>query len=158
MAITGLKPREFTWVINQRLAVSQRIGGHGFQHRRVRREEELTWLDQNGINAVLSLLPGNQNLSSYTEMGFKVMHIPLPETFDLESDIPVLFEALDGLLADPKAVVLLHRDIIDDTIAGLLAGYLVHAGYLSDPIQATAIVQEILGRPLGPLARSMIPT
>lgn len=52
----------------------------------------------------------------------------------------------------------MHRDIIDDTIAGLLAGYLVHANYLADPIKATAIVQEILGRPLGPLARSMIPT
>lgn len=158
MAITGLKPREFTWVINQRLAVSQRIGGHGFQHRRVRREEELTWLDQNGINAVLSLLPGNQNLSSYREMGFRVMHVPLPEVFDVETDIPVLFEALDTILVDPRAVVLMHRDIIDDTIAGLLAGYLVHADYLGDPIQATAIVQEILGRPLGPLARSMIPT
>lgn len=158
MAITGLKPREFTWVIDRRLAVSQRIGGHGFQHRRVRREEELTWLEQNGINAVLSLLPGNQNLSSYQEMGFRVMHVPLPELFDVETDLPVLFDAIDTMLEDPKAVVLLHRDIIDDTIAGLLAGYLVHADFLGDPIKATAIVQEILGRPLGPLARSMIPT
>ena len=156
--MAGLEPRGFKWVIAGRLAISERIGGYGFQHRRVRREEELTWLDQNGINAVLSLLPGNQNLSSYREMGFSVMHVPLPETFDIESDIPVLFDALDTMLEDPKAVVLMHRDIIDDTIAGLLDGYLVHAGYLADPIKATAIVQEILGRPLGPLGRSMIPT
>ena len=32
--ITGLKPRGFTWVIADRLAVSERIGGFGFQHRR----------------------------------------------------------------------------------------------------------------------------
>ena len=42
--ITGLKPRNFVWVIADRLAVSERIGGNGFQHRRVRRDEEITWL------------------------------------------------------------------------------------------------------------------
>ena len=41
--VTGLEPRGFTWVIAGRLAVSERVGGHGFQHRRVRREEEIAW-------------------------------------------------------------------------------------------------------------------
>ena len=63
--LTGLEPREFTWVISDRLAVSERIGGHGFQHRRVRREEEITWLLHHGVTAVLSLLDGNQNLAAY---------------------------------------------------------------------------------------------
>ena len=65
----GLEPRGFTWVIARRLAVSERIGGYGFQHRRVRREEEIAWLRANGINAVLSLLDGNQNLAAYEKAG-----------------------------------------------------------------------------------------
>ena len=76
---TGLKPREFTWVIADSLATSERIGGHGFQHRRVRREEEITWLKDAGITTVVSLLPGNQNLASYESAGFSVLHQPLED-------------------------------------------------------------------------------
>jgi len=42
-------------------------------------------------------------------------------------------------------------------MAGLLAGYLVHSGLIEDPIIATAAIQEILKRPLGPAARAVIP-
>ena len=47
--LTGLEPRGFRWVIKDRLATSERIGGYGFQHRRVRREEEIIWLTEQGI-------------------------------------------------------------------------------------------------------------
>ena len=64
--MTGLKPREFVWVIAGRLAVCERIGGYGFQHRRVRREEEITGLrNEAKITTIVSLLPGNQNVNSY---------------------------------------------------------------------------------------------
>ena len=46
---------------------------------------------------------------------------------------------------------------IDDALAGLLGGYLVHSGLLDNPVLAVAVIQEILGRPLGPVGRSMIP-
>lgn len=153
--MTGLEPREFTWVISDRLAVSERIGGHGFQHRRIRREEELAWLRANGVTAVLSLLDGNQNLASYEAAGFDVGHTPL---VDLEPEtIQEVFDAIHGLLAEPEGVVLVHRDIIDDAVAGLMAGYLVHSGLIGDPIVATAAIQEILKRPLGPEGRAIIP-
>ena len=68
--VAGLKPRGFTWVINDRLAVSDRVGGSGFQHRRVRREEEITWLvEEASINTIVSMLPGNQNLAAYRQAG-----------------------------------------------------------------------------------------
>ena len=52
--MTGLKPREFVWVIAGRLAVCERIGGYGFQHRRVRREEEITWLrNEARVNSIV---------------------------------------------------------------------------------------------------------
>lgn len=154
--MTGLKPREFVWVIAGRLAVCERIGGYGFQHRRVRREEEIIWLrNEAHVNTIVSLLPSNQNVYAYREAGFKVIHRPFsPE--DEEGDLTPFFASLDGALADRTSIVLVHRDFIDEGIGGLLAGYLVHAGYIEDPIIASAVIQEILGRPLGPKARAMI--
>lgn len=154
---TGLKPREFVWVIQNRLAASERIGGHGFQHRRVRREEEITWLRSSGITHVVSLLVGNQNLASYEEAGLATRHEPLETEFGSE-DIDRIFAAIEAALEDPAAVVLVHRDYLDDTVAGILAGYLVHSGLLDDQILAAAVVQEIIGRPIGPEGRALIPS
>ena len=50
-----------------------------------------------------------------------------------------------------------HRDLVDDTMAGILAGYLVYSQLVDDPILASALIQEILKRPLGPEGRSLIP-
>lgn len=155
--MTGLKPRDFVWVIAGRLAVSQRIGGHGFQHRRVRREEEIVWLSRDAsINTLVSLLPGNQNVSSYEEAGFSVVHEPLSADFVATADVPRVLAAIHSALSNPKAVVLVHRDLVDETMAGLLASYLIYSGMIDDPIKAAAVIQEILGRPLGPEARTMM--
>lgn len=155
--MTGLKPRDFVWVIAGRLAVSQRIGGHGFQHRRVRREEEIVWLKNDAkITTVVSLLSGNQNVNAYEDVEFNVYHEPLPQEFEMDADLPRVLGTLDKALSEPGAVVLVHRDTVDDTIAGVLGGYLIYSGLLSDPIKAAAVIQEILGRPLGPLGRSMM--
>ncbi|MBS1195716.1 MAG: hypothetical protein H6R33_436 [Actinobacteria bacterium] len=152
--MTGLEPRGFTWVISGRLAVSERVGGYGFQHRRVRREEEIVWLKGVGINTVLSLLPGNQNLASYTAAGLTAVHEPLAELEPAAAER--VFATLRALQRD-RRVVLLHRDTIDDAVAGILAGYLVYSGLLDSPIKATTMIQEILRRPLGPEARAVIP-
>lgn len=153
--MTGLEPRDFTWVIQGRLAVAERIGGYGFQHRRVRREEEIAWLLNSGVSAVLSLLEGNQNIASYEDSGLTAYHEPL---VDLESGtVRRVFATMDLALAVPDTVLLVHRDIIDDAVAGILAGFLVHSGLIDDSIVAMAAIQEILKRPLGPEARAIIP-
>ena len=153
--MTGLEPREFTWVIQSRLAVAERVGGYGFQHRRVRREEEITWLKNAGITCILSLLDGNQNIASYEESELVAYHEPLS---DLDPDVVrAVFDAMDRALSSPDEVLLIHRDIIDDAVAGVLAGYLVHSGLIDDPIVAIAAIQEILKRPLGPEARAIVP-
>ena len=76
--MAGLEPRGFIWVIARRLALSERIGGHGLQHRRVRRSEEIDWLRDEGCTDVLSLLAGNQNLAAYREVGIRAHHVALP--------------------------------------------------------------------------------
>ncbi len=153
---TGLEPRGFHWVIKDRLAVSERIGGYGFQHRRVRREEEIIWLQDHGVNSVLSLLGSNQNSTAYESAGLAF------SSYQVESDIepeeaPKVFAAIAAALAPPDAVVLVHKDTIDDTLAGLLAGYLIYSEMLDDPILATDVIQRILARAIGPEGRRLIP-
>ena len=155
--MAGLEPRGFKWVIAGKLAVSERIGGHGFQHRRVRREEEILWLKDQGINTVVSLLPGNQNQAAYEGAGFSYFNMPIVGALD-PADIDDVFAVLDEASRPEGASVLVHRDLIDDTIVGILGGLLVHAGLIKDPIIATSIIQEITGRPLGPEGRRLIPT
>src|SRR5690606_33557019 len=67
------------------------------------------------------------------------------------------FTTLDQALARNRARVLVHRENIDDTLGGLLGGYLVKSGLIKDTILATAVIQQILGRPLGPEGRALIP-
>ena len=155
--MAGLEPRGFKWVIAGRLAVSERIGGHGFQHRRVRREEEIVWLQDQGINTVFSLLPGNQNQAAYELAGLTYHNEAIGVELDAER-VTQIFEALDEALSAQSASVLVHRDVIDDVVVGLLGGYLVHAGLIQDPVVATSIIQEITGRPLGPEGRRLIPS
>ena len=155
--ITGLEPRAFRWVIAGRLAISERIGGYGFQHRRVRREEEITWLGEHGINAVLSFLPGNQNQAAYEAAGFAFSSYPIEGKLEEQDEIDAVFAAIDDALAPEATAVLIHRDTIDDMLAGLLAVYLVHSGLVEDPILATDVIQKIVGRPIGPEGRKLIP-
>lgn len=155
--MAGLEPRGFKWVIAGKLAVSERIGGYGFQHRRVRREEEIAWLSEQGIDAVLSLLPGNQNQAAYESAGFSFYNHPIDEELEPE-DAGDVFAALDDALVTDERSLLVHRDLIDDLVVGLLGGYLVHAGLVKEPIIATSVIQEIVGRPIGPEGRRLIPS
>ena len=144
-------------MINDRLSVSDRVGGSGFQHRRVRREEEITWLvEHGGINTIVSMLPANQNLSAYRQAGIATYSVPVRNPIESD-DVGRFFNTLDKALDRGHARVLVHREVIDDTVGGLLGGYLVTSGLLDDPILALAVIQEILGRALGPDGRSLIP-
>ena len=154
---TGLKPRDFAWVIGNRLATSARIGGQGFQHRRVRRQEEIAWLVDEGFTTVVSLLPGTQNVNSYEAAGLDVSLAPV----ELDSEQAVVeraFATIHEALAKPWARVLVHRDFVDDTVAGVLAGYVVYSGLVDDERLATMAIQAVIGRPLGPGARALIPS
>ena len=153
---TGLKPRDFHWIIRDKLAVSQRIGGCGSQHRRIRRAEELTWIVEEGFTGILSLLEGNQNLSAYRVAGLGALHSPSPTPLTPEYAERICAHLKKALEAK-GSMILVHKDILDDGMTGLLGGYLVRSVLLDDPIRAMAVIQEIVARPLGPLGRSLIP-
>lgn len=154
---TGSEPRDFAWVIQDRLATSSRVGGQGIQHRRVRREQEISWLVEAGFNTVVSLLPGNQNVRSYERAGIEVHLAPVDNDHEEEA-VAHAFEILEKALADPDCKVLVHRDFVDDTVGGILAGFVVFTGLVDDPRVAAMVIQEIIGRPLGPGGRALIPS
>ena len=154
--LAGLEPRNFRWVIKGRLATSERIGGYGFQHRRVRREEEIIWLQDHGVNSVLSFLSAQQSTSAFDLAGLRFSWYRVDDDIEPQDMRPV-FDALSAVLAPPGAVVLVHRDTIDDTLAGILAGYLIDSHMVDDPIVATDVIQQILGRAIGPEGRRLIP-
>jgi hypothetical protein len=156
--ITGLKPRGFVWVIQDRLAVSDRIGGNGFQHRRVRREEEINWIVREAkVTAVVNLIVGHPNQQSYQEAGLATYSCPIDGS-PTRAQVSELHSLLNEAMAAPSARALVHRETVDDVVAGLVGSYLMSKGLLKDPIVAAAVIQEIIGRPLGPDGRALIST
>ena len=46
----GIPPRNFTWVMKDHLAMSERPGGYAPNHRKVRRREEIIWRETTNAN------------------------------------------------------------------------------------------------------------
>ena len=120
----GIPPRNFTWVIKDRLAMSERPGGFAPNHRKVRRQEEIIWLQVQGFTRVVSLLPSSHNLQAYEEqvdgqralspapVGGRTRHAgrPLPRA---------------AHLAGRGERVLIHQEELGDRVTGVMAGYLL---------------------------------
>ncbi|MEZ5340801.1 MAG: hypothetical protein R2706_04955 [Acidimicrobiales bacterium] len=62
----GIQPRHFRWIIAGKLAICERPGGYGGNHRRVRRQEEIIWIRENRFSFVVSLIPSDHNLHATT--------------------------------------------------------------------------------------------
>ena len=50
----GIRPRNFHWVIADSLAICERPGGYGANHRKVRRQEEIIWVREQGFTVVIA--------------------------------------------------------------------------------------------------------
>ena len=72
----GIQPRNFAWVMKGKLAVCERPGGYGANHRRVRRQEEIIWIREQGFTCVVSIIPAPHNLHNYTELDVTWRHRP----------------------------------------------------------------------------------
>ena len=151
----GLQPRHLVWVIPRRLAASERPGGQGKVHRRVRRDEELTWIKRSPITRVLSLLGSVHNLDAYEAAGIDSDHVPLVHPSDALAKLSEIYAVIDKTLEDPKGAVLVHLDEFNDILSGLLAGYLVHAGLVPTGPVAVALVERLTGRAIGPEGREL---
>ena len=151
----GIPPRNFTWVLKDQLAVSERPGGYSRNHRRVRRHEEILWLRQEGFNRIVSLLPSTHNLHAYEELDVVSSHLPFARTDDPRTCLVPIFEALQKWL-DAGERLLLHREELGDEVMGVIAGYLLWTKRLPSSNQAISVVEHLLERQMGPPGRELI--
>jgi hypothetical protein len=150
----GIRPRNFVWVMADRLAASERPGGYARTHRRIRRQEEIIWIREEGFTRVVSLLPSPHNLHAYEELGVAWEHIPFPPHEPREA-LEQLYPKLKAWLESGEKV-LLHQEEFGDTLQGVLAGYLLYAGRVPTGHHAIAGLEHLTQRPMGPPGRQLV--
>ena len=111
--MAGLRPNDFFWVIQGKLALSECIGGRGMTPRKIRREEEIQWLKGQGINSIFSLLDSDFNLTSYQEVGFRTYHYPLSDDIQ-DNALTTIFSAIKEAMSDPEIKLLIHKEYLDE--------------------------------------------
>jgi hypothetical protein len=151
----GIPPRNFAWIIRDRLAVSERPGGFSASHRRVRRQEEIIWLKVQGFTRLVSLLPSPHNLAAYEEGGLAYAHYPLAPATDPRSVLADAYLDLERSLAQGLRI-LVHQDELGDRVMGVVAGFLVWSGRISSGPQAVALVEHLVGHQMGSGGRELV--
>jgi hypothetical protein len=151
----GIPPRNFTWVIRDRLAISERPGGFAPNHRRIRRQEEIIWLRVQGFTRVVSLLPSPHNLAAYEEEGLAHAHYPLSPATDPRVALAECYGDLDRSLNEGQRI-LVHQEELGDRVMGAMAGFLVWSGRVPSAPQAVALVERLVGHQMGPAGRELV--
>jgi hypothetical protein len=151
----GIQPRNFSWVVKDKLAVCERPGGYGVNHRRVRRQEEIIWIREQGFTCVVSLIPSPHNLHNYDELGVVWRHRPFAQGDDSQRFVATFFPELRAMLSENQKV-LVHQDELGDRVSGLMAGFLLWSGMVESGPQAISITEQLVHRQLGPLGRQLV--
>lgn len=151
----GITPRNFTWVIKDKLAICERPGGYGENHRRVRRQEEIIWLRENKFDLLISIIAAPHNLHAYDELHMPYRHRPLSGIDDLGAFLKPLYRELNDLMAANQKVIM-HAEEVGDRLLGIIGGYIRWTGMVEDPSQAIIITERIGGRQLDTWARELI--
>jgi hypothetical protein len=151
----GIKPRNFAWVITDRLAVCERPGGYGANHRKVRRQEEIIWVREQGFTRVISVIPASHNLHNYDELALPWIHRPFAAHDDADRYLAEFLPELKSLLGSGEKL-LVHGDELGDRVQGLMAAFLRWSGMIEDDPKAVTVIERLLGRQLGPVGRDLV--
>ena len=151
----GIEPRNFRWVVQDQLAICERPGGYTANHRRVRRHEEIIWIREHGFARVVSIMPSPHNLHAYDELHLPYDHVPFGAHDDVRTVLRALFPRIRSWL-DAGDRLLIHSDEISDRLQGVMAGYLLYAGYLSSGPQAITVIEQLMSRQLGSVGRELV--
>jgi hypothetical protein len=151
----GIAPRNFAWVIKDKLALSERPGGYARNHRKVRRQEEIIWLREQGFSRVVSLLPSPHNLHAYDELGMTYSHLPFAPTDDARAVLKDLYAQLHEWIGAGERL-LVHQEELSDRLIGTVGGYLVATKMIDSGAQAIMIMERLTTRQMGPAGRELI--
>ncbi len=153
----GIEPRNFRWVMKDVLGACERPGGYGSNHRRVRRQEEIIWVREQGFSPVISIIPSPANLHNYDELGVTWLHRPFGNHDDQAAYLSALLPELRGLIT-AKHKVLIHGEELGDRISGIVGAYLVWSGLMPNGPKAISLTEQLMQRQLGPLGRELVST
>ena len=151
----GIEPRNFRWVMKDSLAVCERPGGYGTNHRRVRRQEEIIWVREQGFSPVISIIPSPANLHNYDELGVNWQHRPFGLHDDVAGYLSAFYPELRELLSGGHQV-LIHGEELGDRLSGIIAGYLVWTGLMESAPKAISLTERLVQRQLGPVGREIV--
>lgn len=151
----GIVPRNFCWIIRDRLAVSERPGGYGRNHRKVRRKEELLWLKAQHFDRVVSLLGSSHNLHAYDELELPWSHFPIPRGADIAPELSALYPSLYAWLRGGERL-LIHQDELGDRLMGIISGYLLWSGLVPDGPRVITVTEQLLKRQMGADGRQVV--
>src|SRR3954454_15047472 len=152
----GLEPRMFCWIVKDRLAASERPGGVARNHPKIRRQEELILLAQQGFTRVVSLLDSPHNLHAYGEAGIACEHVTLGRHDELTDRLPVIYESVARGLESRDERILLHHEGVGGPLIGVLAGYLIYAGLVDEGPHAPLLIERLTNRELGAVGREIV--
>lgn len=151
----GIQPRNFVWIMRDKLAVSERPGGYARNHRKVRRHEEILWLRNQGFTRVVSMLPSSHNLHAYDELGMRWWHFPFSSTSEAKQVLGDLYPHLKQSVAAGEKL-LLHQEELGDRVMGVIAGFLLWSGLVDTGAHAVTVTEQILRRQMGPAGRELV--
>jgi hypothetical protein len=151
----GIEPRNFAWIVKDKLAVSERPGGYARNHRKVRRQEEIIWLREQGFTRIVSLLASNHNLHAYDELSMQWSHVPFGSQAEARDVLVELYKGLRDWMAAGERI-LLHQEELGDRLMGVVAGYLLWTGMLQSGPQAIAVIEQIVHKQMGPAGRELV--
>jgi hypothetical protein len=150
----GIRPRNFSWIIKDKLAICERPGGYGANHRKVRRQEEIIWIREQEFTCVISLIPAPHNLHNYDELNVPYRHWPFPAD-DPGVYLASIYPEIKELLGS-GAKLLLHGEELGDRICGTMAGYLLWDGLIDTGPRAIQVIEQITTRQIGPIGRELV--
>ena len=151
----GIVPRYFTWIIKDSLAICERLGGYGPNHRKVRRQEEIIWVREQGFTRIVSLLPSPHNLHHYDDLGVAYRHLPFGPHDDPSEVLPAIWNDLQAQVANGDKIIV-HHDDLGDRLLGVMGGYLISAGLVPEGPRATAMIEKLVERQMGPIGRELV--
>lgn len=151
----GIEPRHFQWIVKDSLAICERPGGYGAQHRPVRRMEEIIWILRREFDLVISLIPAPHNLHNYAEYDLPALHRSIGDGDVPSERLALIYEELHGMLESGKRI-LIHREELGERICGFIAGYLLWSGLVPTSPKAIQVVEQMTERQLGPAGRGIV--
>ena len=150
--------RGFYWVIDGLLAGCPRPGGrergHPFESKKAglseegdRLDDELTWLEEQGVGAVLSMTETPLAAATLAKHALTVLHLPVPDmTPPTTGQLIRALEFIDEQHTLGKAVVV-HCLMGQGRTGTVLAAYLIRGG--ASAAEALRTVREVCAGAVG---------